>query len=138
MSPTLDEFQARDRAVGNMERALIATILANPDQIQHAELLLPQDFAHPSHQAIWSEILAFHRDGQLSLQAVYHSLDARGQIAALGSEFGTKTGVGYLNELMSYAAPQSTGFFATAVLSNATKRSVKRSAKLSSAMTAFS
>ncbi len=43
---TLDEFQARDRAVGSMERALIATVLANPDQIQHAEFLLPQDFGN--------------------------------------------------------------------------------------------
>lgn len=127
---TLDEFQARDRAVGNMERALIATVLANPDQIQHAELLLPQDFAHPSHQAIWSEILAFHRDGQLSLQATYHSLDAKGLLPTLGSEFGDKTGIGYFNETLSYAAPQSTDFFAKSVLNFATQRAVKRSAAL--------
>ncbi len=131
MSLTLEDYQARDAAVAGMERALIATVLANPDQIHHAELLLPQDFASPSHQTLWSEIVAFHRDGQFSLQAVFQSLQSKGLIDTLGSEFGPeRIGVGYLNEMMSYAAPQSSAFFAKAVLGNATKRAVRRSAAL--------
>ncbi len=130
MSLTLDMYQARDAAVAGVERALIATILAHPDQIQHAELLLPQDFASSSHQTFWSEIISFYRENQLSLQAVFQSLQSKGLLDTLGSEFGSKTGVGYLNEMMSYAAPQSTDFFAKSVLDNATKRAVRRSAAL--------
>ncbi len=130
MNDLLNDFEVRDQAIASGERALIATVTAYSDQMQHADDLLPQDFAFPSHQSMWAEILALHRVDQLSPQAVVQALSGKNQLFDLGHEFGPTMGATYINELLTYAAPQSTKFFAKGVLDQATRRGIRRAAAL--------
>jgi len=130
MNNTLAAFQARENAIAGAERSLIASVITHGDEFRHAEFVLPQDFAFPSHQALWSAVIAFGKDGQLSLQAILQSLTAQEALESLGHEFGSLMGRDYLDELLTYTAPQSTEFFATTVMNNATQRAVRRSAAL--------
>jgi replicative DNA helicase len=127
---TVYDFQAHQEAMAGAERSLLATVISHGDELKHAELLLPQDFAFPSHQVLWAEILAFGRDGQLSIQAVINSLVAKSQLSDLGHEFGSVMGMDYLNELVTYSAAQSTEYFAQTVMNSAVQRAVRRSAAL--------
>ena len=88
MTDVLEDFEARDASIASGERALIATVMTHSDQMQHAEDLLPQDFAFPSHQKLWAEILSLYHVDQLSAQAVIQSLSSIGQVSDLGHEFG--------------------------------------------------
>jgi replicative DNA helicase len=126
----LDEIQAREASIASAERALIATVLSHSDEMKHAEDILPQDFGFASHQILWGEILAFHHEGQLSLQAVQQSLLAKNQLSDVGREFDGPSGNQYLSETITYAAPQSTEHFAKTVLDFAIKRALRRSAAI--------
>ncbi len=124
------DFEARDQSIASGERALIATVITHSDQMQFAEILLPQDFAFASHQNMWAEAIALSRADQLSPVAVVHALQSKNMLGDLGHEFGSTTGQHYVNELLTYASPQSTQFFAKVVLDNATKRGIRRAAAL--------
>ncbi len=104
----------------NWERALIGTILAEPDNMVEAENVLPSDFTG-SHAYIWAEMLALHTRGSLGPRALIESLRTSkllDQIAFDDLEF---RGERYIAALASYRGEELPEYV-TQVIGAATKR----------------
>ena len=126
----LDQIISRDNQVSGSERALIGSALSSPEQMNLAEHVYPQDFSSASHQVIWSEILAEHNNQSLSAAGVVETLRTRGTLESVGSEFGDRVGRSYIEECVTYSAPQSIVTFAENVMEASTRRAIKRNAAI--------
>lgn len=109
------------------EKALIGSVIYDPQAMASAEGILPGDFAYPPHRLIWAEILALHRRGSLEARAVIEML--RASLDQIHSPDGSLTGEAYFGELVQ-SRGSAVEEYAGRVLSASIKRSLKSVAGL--------
>lgn len=90
----------RDIAIG-WERALLGTILHDPQAMSEAEMLMPSDFIG-GHQLIWAEMLALHHREALDYRAVVESLRGQDNLDSVAPIMGEDGGEDYLDHLLTY------------------------------------
>ncbi len=109
------------------EKALIGSVIYDPQAMAAAEGILPGDFAYPPHRLIWAEILALHRRGSLDVRAVIEML--RASLDQIASPDGNLSGEAYFGELVQ-SRGSAVEEYAERVLSASIKRSLKSVAGL--------
>ena len=89
------------------EKAVIGTVLVDPETMEVASELEPQDFSR-SHKIIWNEVLGLHHRNSLDLRALIEALRAGGDLAYIGSDIGNPEVMGeiYVEELTTYQGAQ--------------------------------
>lgn len=112
----------------NWERALIGTVLANPDRFVEAEGVLPSEFTG-HHQLIWAHIIALAGRGMLGPRAVVEALRTDRVLDQIGFADSTLRGEQYvlsLTRLRGEEVPE----YVQQVQSAATKRELMNVAAL--------
>jgi replicative DNA helicase len=110
------------------ELAAIGTVLSDPEAMDVAEDLLPQDFTR-SNRLVWAEISALHRRGALDYRGVVESLRSKQLLDEVGSDITDISGAEYLEYTKSYAGIQM-GEYVRQVVDSAVKRNLKEAASL--------
>lgn len=110
------------------ELAAIGTALVDPNSMEEAEDLLPQDFTR-SNRLVWAEISALHKRGSLDYRGVVESLRSKDVLQEVGADITDLSGIDYLEWCKSYAGAQM-GEYARNVADSAVKRQLKEVASL--------
>jgi len=114
--------------INTWELAAIGTALTDPDRMEDAEDLLPQDFTR-SNRLIWAEISALHRRGSLDFRGVVESLRTKGLLDDCGTDITDISGTEYLEYCKTYAGIQMAEY-ARNVVDGSIKRQLKETASL--------
>ena len=114
--------------INTWELAAIGTALTDPERLEDAEDLLPQDFTR-SNRLVWAEISALHRRGALDYRGVVESLRTKGLLDDVGSDITDISGTEYLEYCKSYAGIQM-GEYVRNVVDGSIKRQLKETASL--------
>ena len=114
--------------INTWELAAIGTALTDPERMEDAEDLLPQDFTR-SNRLVWAEISALHRRGALDYRGVVESLRTKGLLDDVGSDITDISGTEYLEYCKSYAGIQM-GEYVRNVVDGSIKRQLKETASL--------
>jgi replicative DNA helicase len=110
------------------ELAAIGTALVNPESMEEAGDLLPQDFTR-SNRLVWAEIYSLHRRHSLDYRGVVESLRSKGILDEVGADITDLSGVDYLEWCKSYAGAQMAEY-ARNVADSSVKRQLKEVASL--------
>ena len=110
------------------ELAAIGTALTDPETMEDAEDLLPQDFTR-SNRLVWAEISALHRRGALDFRGVVESLRAKQLLDEVGADITDISGLEYLEWCKSYSGIQMAEYVRN-VADASVKRQLKESASL--------
>jgi len=110
------------------ELAAIGTALTDPDRMEDAEDLLPQDFTR-SNRLVWAEISALHRRGGLDYRGVIESLRTKDLLDQVGVDLTDLSGVEYLEYCKSYSGIQMAEYVRN-VVDSSIKRQLKETASL--------
>ena len=110
------------------ELAAIGTVLTDPERMEDAEDLLPQDFTR-SNRLIWAEITSLHRRGALDYRGVIESLRAKSILGTVGTDIPDISGIDYLDYCKSHAGIQMAEY-ARQVVDGSIKRQLKETASL--------
>lgn len=110
------------------ELAAIGTALTDPETMDDAEDLLPQDFTR-SNRLVWAEISALHRRGALDFRGVVESLRAKQLLEEIGADITDICGLEYLEFCKSYSGIQMAEYVRN-VADASVKRQLKESASL--------
>ena len=110
------------------ELAAIGTALTDPERMEDAEDLLPQDFTR-SNRLVWAEISALHRRGSLDFRGVVESLRSKQLLDEVGADITDINGLEYLEWCKSYSGIQMAEYVRN-VVDSSVKRQLKESASL--------
>jgi len=110
------------------ELAAIGTALTDPERMEDAEDLLPQDFTR-SNRLVWAEISALHRRGSLDFRGVVESLRSKQLLDEVGADITDISGLEYLEWCKSYSGIQMAEYVRN-VVDSSVKRQLKESASL--------
>jgi replicative DNA helicase len=110
------------------ELAAIGTALTDPDRMEDAEDLLPQDFTR-SNRLVWAEISALHRRGNLDFRGVVESLRSKSLLDDIGADITDISGLEYLEYCKTYSGIQMAEY-ALQVADASVKRQLKEAASL--------
>lgn len=110
------------------EWACIGTVLTDPETMEEAHGLLPQDFTR-SNRLIWAEIAALYKRGGLDYRSVVESLRSKDLLEEIGADITDISGVEYLEYCKSYAGIQMAEYVRQ-VIDASVKRQLKEAASL--------
>lgn len=110
------------------ELAAIGTALTDPETMDDAEDLLPQDFTR-SNRLVWAEISALHRRGALDFRGVVESLRSKQLLDEVGADITDISGLEYLEWCKSYSGIQMAEYVRN-VVDASVKRQLKEAASL--------
>lgn len=108
------------------ELCVIGTVLADPQTIVEAEVLMPSDFTAPNN-VVWAEILALHNRGALDQRALAETLRRAPEAETIASDTGSVEG--FIRHALSFRG-NAIKEYVDQVLNNSIRRAVRRSAAL--------
>ena len=115
------------------EAAVIGTVLTDPDTMDVAIELEPQDFSR-SHRIIWNEVLGLHHRNALEPRALTEALRSAGDLEMIGSDIGKPEVFGehYIAELLTYQG-NSINEYCQQVIENSIRRQLREVSALTAA-----
>jgi replicative DNA helicase len=115
------------------EKAVIGTVLVDPEAMEVASDLEPVDFSR-SHKMIWHAVLGLHHRNSLELRALIEELRANDDLNFVGSDIGNPeiTGENYIADLTTYQGTQIEEY-CKQVIDSSTRRQLREMSALTAA-----